>query len=272
MQEVKLEIGYSWDPGLLRDINEDSILCTSFELKTHSDVISAGLFAVADGMGGHSAGEIASDLAIRALHTGCISGLHAQSPAPPLSILASAFVEANRSVINSAVDRELKGMGTTLTAALVIDGDLYVAHIGDTRCYVINTGETIQVTKDHSVVQQLVDAGDITPEQAQNHPRRNEITRVLGYSWDIVPDLYKVKLYAGDNILLCSDGLSGILSSNEIAETVLSSPNPNQACTDLTAQANLAGGPDNISAIVVKPGNLPALQAVITAQTSIRKL
>ncbi|MFC1846311.1 protein phosphatase 2C domain-containing protein, partial [Chloroflexota bacterium] len=232
----------------------------------------AGLFAVADGMGGHSAGEVASDLAIRALHTGCISGLHTRSPAPPLSVLAAAFIEANRTVLDSAGDRDLKGMGTTLTAALVIDGDLYVAHIGDTRCYVINSRETIQVTKDHSVVQQLVDAGNITPEQALNHPRRNEITRVLGYSRDIVPDLHKVKLYVGDNILLCSDGLSGLLPANEIAGTVLSSPNPNQACIDLAAQANLAGGPDNISAIIIKPGNLPSLQAVITAQTGIRRL
>ena len=224
-----MEIGYSWDTGLLREINEDSILCTSFELKAHSGVISAGLFAVADGMGGHSAGEVASDLAIRTLHTACVSGLHAQSPALPLSILAAAFVEANRVVLDSAVDRNLKGMGTTLTAALVIEGDLYVAHIGDTRCYVINPGEIIQVTRDHSVVQQLVDAGSITPEQAKSHPRRNEITRVLGYSSDIIPDLHNVKLYAGDNILLCSDGLSGLLPASEIAETVLSSPNPNQA-------------------------------------------
>jgi len=267
-----LETGNSWDAGLLRDINEDSILCTCFELKTHSDVISASLFAVADGMGGHNAGEIASDLAIKALHAACISGLHAQYPAPPLSILAAAFVEANRSVFNSAADRGLQGMGTTMTAALVSNEDLYVAHIGDTRCYIINTWETIQVTKDHSFVQQLVDTGTITQEEARNHPRRNEITRVLGYSGEIIPDLHQVKLYAGDNILLCSDGLCGVLTTNEIAETVLGSPSPNQACIDLTAKANLAGGPDNISAIVVKPGNLPSWQALINAQTSIRRL
>lgn len=130
----------------------------------------------------------------------------------------------------------------------------------------------MQVTKDHSLVQQLIDAGTITAEQARNHPRRNEITRVLGYSEEIIPDLHQVKLYAGDNILLCSDGLCGVLNSNEIAEIVLDSPNPNQACIDLTARANLAGGPDNISAIVVKPGNLPSWQAVITAQTGIVRL
>lgn len=270
MREDGLETGYSWDTGLLRELNEDSILCISFDLRTHLGVISAGLFAVADGMGGHNAGEIASDLAVRTFHSGCISSLLAQFPAPPLSILAAAFDEANRKVLDSASDRDLQGMGTTLTAALVIGGDMYVVHIGDSRCYIINNWETIQVTKDHSVVQQLVDAGTITPEQARKHPRRSEITRVLGYSRDIIPDLHHVKLYAGDNILLCSDGLCGVLPIDKISETVISSSGPNRACIDLTAQANLAGGPDNISVIAVKPGNLPSWQAVVTAETSIR--
>ena len=230
-----------------------------------------GLFAVADGMGGHNAGEVASDLATKSLHTWCISGLTAQSSAPPLSILASAFNEANKKVLDAASDKELQGMGTTLTAALVIGGDMYVAHIGDSRCYVINSWETIQVTKDHSIVQQLVETGTITSEQARNHPRRNEITRVLGYSQDITPDLHHIKLYAGDNILLCSDGLCSVLPSNTITETVLSSLNTNQACIDLTAQANLAGGPDNISVIVIRPSNLPSWQAAIAAQTGIRR-
>jgi serine/threonine protein phosphatase PrpC len=266
-----LETGYSWDTGQLREVNEDSILCTSFDLRTHLGIISAGLFAVADGMGGHNAGEIASDLATRTLHTECISGLLAQSPAPPASILAAAFKKANRKVLDSATVAELKGMGTTLTAALVIGNELYVAHVGDCRCYVINKRETFQVTKDHSVVQQLLDAGTITAEEANNHPRRNEITRVLGYSRSIHPDLNYVKLYAGDNILLCSDGLCGVLSSAAISATVIDAPNPNQACLELTAQANQAGGRDNISVILIKPDNLPSWQAMITAETSIRK-
>jgi len=267
-----LETGYSWDTGLLREVNEDSILCTSFDLRTHLGPVSAGLFAVADGMGGHSAGEVASDIAIRTIYASCISGLLAQSPTPPLSVLAAAFDEANKAVLDAASDRVLEGMGTTLTAALVIGEDMYVAHVGDSRCYIINARETIQVTKDHSVVQQLVDAGAITAEQARNHPRRNEITRVLGYSGDIVPDLHYLKLYAGDNILICSDGLHGVLPSEKISETVTGSNDPNQACIELTAQANLAGGPDNISIIIARPTGLPSWQAVITAQTSIRRV
>ena len=272
MREDRLETGFSWDTGLLRELNEDSILCTSFDLMTHLGVLSAGLFAVADGMGGHSAGEIASDLAIRTIHTECFNRLMAQSPSPPLSILADAFARANSIVLEAASSSELNGMGTTLTIALVIDDDMYVAHVGDSRCYIINNREMLQVTKDHSVVQQLVDSGTIKPEEAKNHPRKNEITRVIGYSKDILPDLQHVKLYAGDNILLCSDGLWGVLSAKEIAETVIDSPNLDQACSDLTAQANLAGGPDNISVIIVKPGNLPSWQAMIAVETSIRKL
>jgi len=266
-----METGYSWDTGLLRELNEDSVLCTNFDLRTHLGTTSAGLFAVADGMGGHSAGEIASDLATRTLHTECISGLHAKAPAQPLQILATAFKKANRKVLDSATEAELKGMGTTLTAALIIGGDLYVAHVGDSRCYVINQREIIQVTHDHSVVQELVDAGIITREEARTNPHKHEITRVLGYARNVNPDLFYVKLYSGDKILLCSDGLCGVLPSSQIAQTVNNAPNPDQACSDLTAQANLAGGPDNISSIVVKPDNLPSWQAMIAAETSLRR-
>jgi len=274
MKEYRLETGYSWDKGLSREINEDSILCTKFDIMTHMGIISAGLFAVADGMGGHSSGEIASDIAIRSLQTACIPALVARcpTPLPHLSIMAAAFNEANNNILNSASEGESRGMGTTLTAALVIGEDMYVAHIGDSRCYVINSWDTIQITKDHSIVQQLVDTGTITAEQARNHPRRNEITRVLGYQGEATPDLHHIKLYAGDNILLCSDGLHSLLPSNKMVEIVLGSASPAQACIDLTDQANLLGGPDNISVVIIKPGNLPSWQAVVAAQTSIRKI
>lgn len=274
MREYRLETGYSWDKGLSREINEDSILCTKFDIMTHIGIISAGLFAVADGMGGHSSGEIASDIAIRSLQAACIPALLERRPDPPspLSIMAAAFNKANSNILDSAIDSESRGMGTTLTAALVIGEDMYVAHIGDSRCYVINSWETLQITKDHSIVQQLVDTGTITAEQARNHPRRNEITRVLGYSGDVAPDLHHIKLYAGDNILLCSDGLHSLLPSNKMTEIVLGSACPDQACIDLTDQANLSGGSDNISVVIIKPGNLPSWQALVAAQTSIRKI
>jgi protein phosphatase len=220
-------------------------------------------------MGGHDAGEIASDISIRAFHAECISGLLNRPSDPGLSVMSAAFNKANSAVLEAASERSLQGMGTTLTAALIIGQDMYIAHIGDSRCYIINSRETIQVTTDHSVVQELVEAGNISPSEAQTHPRRNEITRVLGYNADALPDLIKVKLYAGDNILLCSDGLCGVLAPGRIEETVLASQGPGQACADLTSQANLAGGPDNISVIIARPDGLPSWQALISARTGV---
>lgn len=265
-----MQISYSWDTGLIRKLNEDSIFSTSFELQTHTGPVQAGLFAVADGMGGHNAGEIASDLAIRTFCAVCLSGLLKPGPAEILPIMASAFAKANSDVLEAANDRSLQGMGTTLTAAVISGHDLYIAHIGDSRCYIINSRETLQVTKDHSVVQQMVEAGMITQEKARVHPRRNEITRVLGYGQENSPDLIHVRLYAGDNILLCSDGLCSVLTDEKIAASVLGAANIQQACKDLNDQANLAGGPDNISIVIVQADNLPSWQALISAHTSIR--
>jgi serine/threonine protein phosphatase PrpC len=264
-----LETGYGWDTGLVRKLNEDSIFCNTFDLRTHSGMVSAGLFAVADGMGGHDAGEVASDLAIRVFQAECISGLLTRPSLSALPLMAAAFSKANGAVYETATEKSLQGMGTTLTAALIIGQDMYVAHIGDSRCYIINCRETIQVTTDHSVVQELVDSGHISPSEALTHPRRNEITRVLGYGADSVPDLIQIKLYAGDSILLCSDGLCGVLPSGRIAETVLASQSPAQVCADLISQANLVGGPDNISAIVARPDGLPSWQALISAKTGV---
>jgi len=265
-----LETGYGWDTGLVRKLNEDSVFSSTFDLRTHAGTVSAGLFAVADGMGGHDAGEIASDLAIRIFQAECISSLLARQVAPGLPLMASAFNKANDAVLEAASERSLQGMGTTLTAALITGQDMYVAHIGDSRCYIFNTREIIQVTTDHSVVQEMVDTGHISAEEALTHPRRNEITRVLGYSADSAPDLIQIKLYAGDNILLCSDGLCGVLSADRIEETVLASQSPAQACADLISQANLAGGPDNISVIIARPGGLPSWQAMLSAKTGVK--
>jgi serine/threonine protein phosphatase PrpC len=271
MEDV-LDIGHGWHTGLSRDINEDSILYTGFNIRTHQGIISGGLFAVADGMGGHSSGEVASDLAIKTFQANCIYNVSTRQDVSPLAILTAAFEEANERIMEEAGNAELKGMGTTLTAALIMGEDMYIAHIGDSRCYIINAGETIQVTRDHSVVQQLLDSGAITTEEARIHPQRNLITRVLGHSKDIVPDLHQIKLYSGDNILLCSDGLHGVLPAEAIVKAVIDSPDVNYACAELIAQANLAGGPDNISVIVIKPGNLPSRQALTAAQTGIRRI
>lgn len=266
-----MQVGYCWDTGQVRKLNEDSILSIAFELKSYQGSITAGLFAVADGMGGHNAGEIASDLATRTFQTECIAGLLAQPSSSPLTVMENAFIKANNTVVSTAKDKSLQGMGTTLTAALVIGTDMYVAHIGDSRCYIINEREFLQVTRDHSLVQQMVDAGLITQEQARIHPRRNEITRVLGYSLNASPDLIHARLYSGDRVLLCSDGLHGVVNISLIGHKVNTASDLNQACADLISEANLAGGPDNISVIIIKPDNLPSWEAMIGARTAVRK-
>ena len=265
-----MQTGNCWDTGLIRKLNEDSIFSTCFELQTHEGTVQAGLFAVADGMGGHNAGEIASSLAVRSFSAECLSGLLEGGTPMPLTVMADAFSRANSDVLEAAADRELQGMGTTLTAAAIIGRDLFIAHIGDSRCYIINSRETLRVTRDHSVVQQLVDAGMITQEEARTHPRRNEITRVLGYARDSSPDLIHVRLYDGDSVLLCSDGLCGVLTDEKIAETVMGTHDLKRACKELVDRANLAGGPDNISIVMARPDNLPSWQALVNAHTSIR--
>lgn len=278
-----MQIGYSCDVGQKRELNEDSVMCLRLDAELHSGSERAGLFIVADGMGGHSAGEIASELGITALAKECLVRLldpvddstddKPSSANEPNSILDSALGVANGLLFEKAKERQaLQGMGTTITAALIVGQDLYVTHAGDSRCYIINNTETVQVTKDHSLVQEMVDAGMITPEGARTHPRKNVITRVVGYCQEVDADSYQSKLYQGDNILLCSDGLWGVLSDKEIAETVLAARTTEQACTELVAQANQLGGPDNISVIVVRPEQLPSRQELLNMKTQARRM
>lgn len=267
-----MQTGYSWDTGLIRKLNEDSIFCTSFELQAEEGALQVGLFAVADGMGGHNAGEVASALAIRRFCSECLLGmLSPGGEEGDLSvIMANAFKKANSAVLEAASDKSLQGMGTTLTAAIVRGQDMFVAHVGDSRCYIINSRETLHITKDHSVVQQMVDYGIITEEEAHVHPRRNEITRVLGYNDETRPDLIHVRLFAGDSILICSDGLCGVLHDDRIAAIVQDTTDIDATCDELIKAANQAGGPDNISVIIIRPDNLPSWQALISAHTSVR--
>jgi PPM family protein phosphatase len=267
-----MEVGYGWDMGLVRTLNEDSILSSTFEITSHAGVKSSGLFAVADGMGGHNAGEIASEIATSAFQAESIPALLTQTEIPPLTIMEKAFLRTNNKVLLAARGKDLSGMGTTLTAALIVGQQIFIAHIGDSRCYVINNRETLQVTKDHSLVQQLIDSGVLTPEQARVHPRRNEITRVLGYLPDAAPDLVRVQLYNGDIILLCTDGLHGVIEPDKLSETVLTASDLRQACDKLISLSNEAGGPDNISVILIKPSGLPSWQEMMDTKTFVRAM
>ncbi len=228
-----LRFGSRTDIGRVRDHNEDSL------------IVAPPLFAVADGMGGHAAGEVASEVAVTCLLE------HAPSQADTRA-LGEAVEQANRAVILAASKQKGRaGMGTTLTAAMINQEKLALAHVGDSRAYLLHQGVLQQITRDHSLVAELIEAGDITEEQARVHPDRSRITRALGSNSRMVPDLYEITVEAGDRLLLCSDGLSSMLMDKDM-EYILSRTRDPQDCVDALTEAALsAGGLDNITAIVV---------------------
>jgi serine/threonine protein phosphatase PrpC len=229
---MRLVPGGATDQGQVRDSNEDGYVVDR----------RLQLFAIADGMGGHRAGEVASATALEALRASVASGTG----------LGDAITSANAAVFSKATDDEsLAGMGTTLTA-LVPDGDrVLVGHVGDSRAYLLRDGELRQLTTDHSLVQEFIREGRLTEEQAAVHPQRSIITRALGVEPDVEVDVYPVPLRAGDRILLCSDGLSTMLRSDDIAGLLRRESDPTRAANLLVDAANAAGGEDNITTIVV---------------------
>jgi protein phosphatase len=237
---MRLRFAAATDVGRMRSNNEDSYLS------------QAPVAAVADGMGGHRAGEVASAIAIEEL-----SALRGKGPwaseTAATDDLKQAIVRANRRIREMAAgDRDLDGMGTTLVA-LLEDGDMvHLANVGDSRAYLLREGELSQVTVDHSLVQELVDEGRLRPEDAERHPQRSIITRALGIDREVEFDLFTYKLQPGDRLLLCSDGLSDVVEPREIRNVLLRVHDAQQAAERLIALANEHGGPDNITVIVVE--------------------
>jgi protein phosphatase len=198
---------------------------------------------VADGMGGHRAGEVASATAIDTLQAAFEDG----------NPIDRAVAAANAAVFAKAADdAALRGMGTTLTAvALRPDGTAILGHVGDSRAYLMRDGAVTQVTDDHSLVEQLVREGRLSPEEAQHHPQRAIITRALGVDADVEVDTYRVDLKPGDRLLICSDGLTGMLSDETIAVALRRYADPQQAAETLVDMANQAGGDDNITVVIL---------------------
>lgn len=206
------------------------------------------VFVVADGMGGHRGGEIASRIAVRTI----VAFYSANSEEDRSHALARAFREANKTIIEeSAADSTLFGMGTTCTALAIYRGRAYVAHVGDSRAYQLRDGRLTQITRDHSLVGEMVRSGILTDEDARHHPKRNVITKSLGAQDDIAADMpTALDIEPEDVFLLCSDGLTTYLSDSAIT-AVLSEYPPAEACKRLVALANDAGGRDNITVVVV---------------------
>jgi PPM family protein phosphatase len=243
---VRLADGARSDVGRGRPDNEDSLLVD----REHR------LYAVADGMGGHRAGEVASATAIETLRSAYADGR-------PLD---QAVEAANAAVFAKAArDAALQGMGTTLTAVAVADGHTaLLGHVGDSRAYLMRDGAVTQVTDDHSLVEQLVREGRLSPEEAQHHPQRAIITRALGIDSEVEVDVYRVDLQPGDRLLICSDGLTNMLSDDAIGLTLRRHADPQQAADTLVDMANQAGGDDNITVVVLDAladGDAPAAVA-----------
>ena len=249
---TKLNGAAATDVGRVRQMNEDRYL------------VGEGLYAVADGVGGHQAGEVAAQTAVEALAE------HFTERTP--QGLVEAVLEANNAVWTLAQENaERRGMGTTITAVALVeeDGDdqLAVANVGDSRAYLFQRGDLVQITEDHSLVEELVREGQLTPEEAQVHPQRSIITRALGMEPDIEVDIWPVTPYAGDRILLCSDGLTNEISADRIAATLRQLSDPQEAARDLVRQARAHGGNDNITVVVVD-----VVDDGGRAQTASRKL
>ncbi|MEV5557264.1 Stp1/IreP family PP2C-type Ser/Thr phosphatase [Nonomuraea wenchangensis] len=235
------------DVGLLREGNEDSAYA------------SGRLLAVADGMGGHAHGEVASSVAIAAM----ASLEEAPKGGDLLNAIEAAVRDANRR-LHEMVGRDpsLKGMGTTLTAMLWSGTQVALVHVGDSRAYLLRRGELYQITHDHTLVQQLVDDGRITPEEAATHPQRSILLRALDGSGEVDPDLTLREAQVGDRYLLCSDGLSGVVSAETLHATLTNIDDPEEVVRQLIDLANRGGGPDNITCVLADVLDLDDGQAV----------
>jgi serine/threonine protein phosphatase PrpC len=256
---LRLRSGAATDVGRVRQVNQDAFLVEA----------DRGLYAVADGMGGHRGGEVASQLAIEALRGAYDAG----------DDLAGAIAAANVRIFDQgAADPNLQGMGTTVVAAAVLDGEdgdteqaggqLLVANVGDSRAYLFRDGELTQLTEDHSMVADLLREGRISEAEAEVHPQRNIVTRVLGVYEQVDVDLWPVDALAGDRVLLCSDGLVNEVTSDQIAAVLRRLADPDEAAAELVRRANEGGGRDNITVVlldVVDDGGVAAAASAALA-------
>ena len=230
------------DIGIVRSGNEDNYLMLS----------ERGVFIVADGMGGHAAGEVASEMAVRVIskELGSLRGL---SDAEAGERMRKSIILANQSIYDRTLtEHDKRGMGTTTTALVLLPGRYLVGQVGDSRAYILRDGEFFQLTKDHSYVQEQVDLGLLTAEQARVHPYSNVITRCIGANSDVVPDLYFGALRTGDTLLLASDGLTGMLEDEQLNAILSAEEDPQHMVDRMINEANRRGGLDNITAIVIR--------------------
>lgn len=231
------------DIGERRMINQDYVFCEDKQIGNLPN-----LFIVADGMGGHNAGDYASRYCVEFF----TKKVEASKLTSPIAIIEEAIKDTNESLCNIAYEQsELNGMGTTFVVATIFDKEMYVANIGDSRLYVIGK-EIRQITEDHSLVEAMVKTGELDRSQARIHPNKNIITRALGANVTAQPDFFEVNLEEGDIVLMCSDGLTNMLDDETIAGIINEHDELEQAAATLVKCANENGGKDNIAIIIIK--------------------
>jgi serine/threonine protein phosphatase PrpC len=243
------------DIGRVRESNQDSVFAMLTTLPRGGTDVSIGLFIVADGMGGHEGGEVASRLAVRTVVYHVLSQLVMPALDESMTealqpLMISAVQAANEAIYDSA---QVMGtdMGTTCTAALLVGHGLYIAHVGDSRAYLLEPGGLRPLTADHSTVGRLIQLGQLDPSEAREHPLRNQLYRTVGQTPQVLVDFVYQPVGQSSHLLLCSDGLWGLVEEPLMEQALTRSPWPQDACEELIALANLAGGEDNISAVVV---------------------
>jgi protein phosphatase len=256
---TRFTVGIAQDVGRVRSHNEDVLLSFTGELSGLEPMPNLGLFIVADGMGGHSLGERASGVAARTIARAALEQILPSLLADPSAdvdrpllteVMENAMITANRAVVNGVPEG-----GTTLTGALILGDQLVLSHVGDSRAYLVSDGQFEQLTRDHSLVQRLKELGQITDDEALVHPQRSVLYRAVGQGEGLEVDLISRRLSPGSILLLCSDGLWSLVPDTVILEIIRQATNLQSATEALVKAANDAGGPDNITAIMVQlPG------------------
>lgn len=254
--QPRLRAGFATDIGRVRAHNEDALLVIEASFTGEDQVEPFGVFVIADGMGGHQAGEVASSLAARTVGSQLVRDVYipfltrpadTSDQVPLVEALQSAVEAANRQI-----HQQVPGSGTTLTCALVMGNRAYVAHVGDSRAYLYYNQHLTQLTRDHSYVDKLVELGQLTAEAAAVHPQRNVLYRAVGQGDQLEIDIHSIELPLASRLVLCCDGLWGMVSDEVIQSVLASAQTPQQVCDELVAAANEAGGRDNITIVVVE--------------------
>jgi len=241
---MQIAVGARTDVGMIRSGNEDNFFAEADETR--------GVFIVADGMGGHAAGEVASEMCVQIVSRHLLQ-LASIAQSGAAEMVQKSLQEANRAIFERMLaETDKQGMGTTCSSMVLSDSGYLIGQIGDSRIYLLRDGALTQLTKDHSYVQEQVDAGLLTPEQARYHPYSNVITRCVGAADEVEADIYSGEARIGDVFLLCSDGLTGMVDDRRLQQLLLARSGPGRIVDSLIAEANGRGGLDNITAIVVQ--------------------